>query len=451
MEMELLTTAKNRRLELEERLAVADRISSLPDGVLGDIVSLLPTKEGARTKVLSSRWRRLWRSAPLNLEGYVHGVPEGREISRILSSHPGPARRFSVSYYGDYHSFFAADLGGWLQSSALHKLQELQLHQVIRVPESALHRFSSTLRVATFSSCIFKDGKNGSAALQFPLLTQLSLVNVVISESYLHALLAACPALQSLFIRCDQELCPVQIVSPSIISIGVHSGWRNFKKVQQLVIKDAPCLERLLLLGGTKIAVSVISAPRLHILGKLRNTNFPRFHFGTSTVQGPNIIATMTAVVSSVKVLALSNVKLCLNAVINLMKCFPHLDKLYIQITSHEEETWFRYQENIIALDIRLRKIVLANYRGYKSQVMLAKFFISRARVLELMRFESVFPSVRYKWIERQRSLLEVEKRASMGAQFDFVSRNIFIGSCSRDAEVVHDLSITDPFQRIHR
>jgi hypothetical protein len=41
----------------------------------------------------------------------------------------------------------------------------------------------------------------------------------------------------------------------------------------------------------------------------------------------------MTAVVSSVKVLALSNVKLCLNAVINLMKCFPHLDKLYIQVT----------------------------------------------------------------------------------------------------------------------
>jgi len=119
------------------------------------------------------------------------------------------------------------------------------------------------------------------------------------------------------------------------------------------------------------------------------------------------------------------------------------------QITRLEEETWFRYQENIGALDIRLRKIVLANYRGYKSQVMLAKFFISNARVLELMRFELVFASVSYKWIERQHSLIEVEKRASMGAQLDFVSGNILIGSCSRDA--VHDLSITDPFQRIHQ
>jgi hypothetical protein len=118
------------------------------------------------------------------------------------------------------------------------------------------------------------------------------------------------------------------------------------------------------------------------------------------------------------------------------------------QIPRLEVENW-RYQENIGTLDIRLRKIVLENYHGYKSQVKLAKFFISNARVLELMRFELVFANVSCKWIERQHSLLEVEKRASMGAQFDFVAGNILIGSYSRDAEV-HDLSITDPFQRIH-
>jgi len=107
--------------------------------------------------------------------------------------------------------------------------------------------------------------------------------------------------------------------------------------------------------------VLVISAPRLYIFGKLHNNNFPRFHSSTSTVQvwalcilssicihacmihvlilnmlltqGSNIIASMTAVVSSVKVLAISNMKLRLNVVINLMKCFPHLEKLYIQVT----------------------------------------------------------------------------------------------------------------------
>jgi len=40
----------------------------------------------------------------------------------------------------------------------------------------------------------------------------------------------------------------------------------------------------------------------------------------------------MMNVVDSVKVLSLSDVKLCLDVVINLLKCFPHLEKLYFKV-----------------------------------------------------------------------------------------------------------------------
>jgi hypothetical protein len=56
-------------------------------------------------------------------------------------------------------------------------------------------------------------------------------------------------------------------------------------KLQQLVIEDAPCLERLLFSNELEtMDISVISAPRLAVLGELDNI-FHRLQFGTTTLQ----------------------------------------------------------------------------------------------------------------------------------------------------------------------
>jgi hypothetical protein len=104
-----------------------DRIRGLPDAVLGEILSLLSTKEAGRTQILASQWRHVWVTSPLVLDGAdlynkpkaLLGYSSGESsdsgdtdedekvltaayealacaVTHILSAHPGPVRRLSI-------------------------------------------------------------------------------------------------------------------------------------------------------------------------------------------------------------------------------------------------------------------------------------------------------------------------------------------------------------------
>ncbi|KAL6908129.1 hypothetical protein ACP4OV_002299 [Aristida adscensionis] len=230
-------------------------INSLPDAVLGEIVSRLPTKDGARTQLLSRMWRPVWCSAPLNLNASVSDWPKKRipvgDISRILSAHPGPGRRFSIPegyLYGVDRP--TATLDGWLQSPALDNLRELEINvgNWSRPPPLTLSalalRFSSTLRMATFCFCTFLDGDSGMGmAPQLPLLEKLSLLDVTILESFLHALLTGCSAMEALVLCRVRGCSRAWIVSSSLRSITVSLS-HEWLRLHHLTIQDAPCLER---------------------------------------------------------------------------------------------------------------------------------------------------------------------------------------------------------------
>ncbi|KAF8731381.1 hypothetical protein HU200_016439 [Digitaria exilis] len=358
--MGVLTRAKKRRLEEE------DHISGLPDVILSDIVTLLPTKDGARTQILSSRFRHIWRSAPLNLnvehlDGHLWSLP----IFRILYKRPGPVRRFTVLF----NKASAADLrlvDRWLRSHTLDGLQELEFHsyaehRLMGVPPRPLpasaRRFSSTLIAARFGGCVFFPDDGG--VHHYPLLKKLTLSNLDISETSLHAMVAGCPVLESLLLLNNHGPTRVKIASPTIRSIGVGSFW-GCGRLKQLVVEDAPCLERSLFFEGVKIDISVISAPRLGVLRGLHG-GYHMLRFGINALQGTTI-ASMTTVVPSVRVLALTQMNPCFDAIVNLIKCFPRLEELYIEVPVWARLTWEetalydRYCELNGALDIRSGK-----------------------------------------------------------------------------------------------
>ncbi|KAK3158888.1 hypothetical protein QOZ80_2AG0142990 [Eleusine coracana subsp. coracana] len=152
-----------------------DLISSLPDCVLGSIVSLLGTEEGARTAVLARRWRHVWLSSPLNFEEPPYSCQHIQIISQILHAHIGPARRVAFTRQMTSNVFPYDD---WFRLPLFDALEELILYfggsciDIQRLPSSAL-RFAS-LRVLDIKYCIFPD----VCSVAFPCLTHLSLYQV---------------------------------------------------------------------------------------------------------------------------------------------------------------------------------------------------------------------------------------------------------------------------------
>ncbi|VAI42722.1 unnamed protein product [Triticum turgidum subsp. durum] len=368
-----------------------DFISSLPDAVLGTIISLLPTKDGGRTRVLSRRWRHLWRSAPLNLEvstrppdadadAHAAGpVPTPSRVlpsavSEIISKHPGPARRFSLHCRGD-GDLCPQAAESWLCSRALANLQELDISYAEPPLLTSVLRSAPNILVAKISHGDFEP-----AMINFPFLKKLSLFRLTISADLFPGLLSCCHALESLSMTRVRAVGCLRLSSPTIRTIIFR---HSYGETAELVIEDAPRLVRLLVPyceRDDSVTVRVIRAPNLEILGPFFVVVSKLLLFqGISLVSSTNSMRTL-------KVLALKSSGQKLNAVLNILRGFPCLEKLCVIFHTNRErndenEPQYDPLHPVECLETRLKKVVFKSFEGYGKQVDFAKFFVLNAKV----------------------------------------------------------------------
>ncbi|WVZ62760.1 hypothetical protein U9M48_012465 [Paspalum notatum var. saurae] len=410
-----------------------DLISRLPDAVLGTIISFLPTKDGARTQSVSRRWRPLWRgSAPLNLQVDRSLIGKDRRrialVSKILSDHPGPARRFAVPSIRLRDRY--ARIDGWLRSQALTGLREIELGygfeewpRPYQLPPSVF-RFAPTLCAATISSCKFPNQM--APSLNFPLLKQLTLRGVIMSEDALHSLLSGCPVLESLFLNGIVGVGSLRISAPTIRNIGFRVRCnqdivQNPTLLQELIIENATSLQRLLHYdqGIGLVTIRVMQAPILEILGIL-SPSISKLVLGTTVFQGMSAIS-LTTSIHTVKVLVLQSLGFNLDSVVDFLKCLPCVEKLYI--TGMKNARSYNPLDPIACLDLHLKKVVINNYRGWWSyDADFATFFVLNAKVLREMIFITS-DNCDDKWMAKQHRRLQLNNKASPGALFTFERR----------------------------
>uniref|UniRef100_A0ACD5U2E4 Uncharacterized protein n=1 Tax=Avena sativa TaxID=4498 RepID=A0ACD5U2E4_AVESA len=475
--MEAAEVRPSKQAETEE----IDLISLLPDEILSTVVSFLPTKDGARTTVLSSRWRPLWRTSPLNLDDAHLPRWSWECISKILSEHRGPGRRLCLRNLVGRNS--VADLPAWLRSPALDSLEVIHLdyHYELLLPASVF-RFAPTLREASLGA--FRFPEDAPPGLAFPHLKQLILTDALFSEDALHGLISACPALEILLLDWCGGFDRVVINSPTLRSFGVCADGN----LDKLVIQDAPRLERLVAFDQMDIRVN--RAPRLQMVGLLDSykTTLRSGAMVSRGISHDNLAMSMR----SVKLFVLDTYGPDLDAVIVFIRCLPCLEKIYITVTSlflvvpctTELTSFSSYsnqveaspllanigsnfycslqsslevdlkkknvrrlnpQDRIECLDLALKEVVVKGYEGKRSDVNFVKFFVLNAKVLELMEIGILNTSrvIGEKWKADQRSRLQLDSRASRNARIIFGDSYPFTKfACSKHA---HVLNMADP------
>ncbi|KAK3164689.1 hypothetical protein QOZ80_1AG0023180 [Eleusine coracana subsp. coracana] len=363
-----------------------DRIGCLPDSLLCNIVSRLPTKDAARTSALSSRWRSLWASIPLVLDAAA-GELAPSAVAAALASHPGPVRsaRLASSQDPEVATSIFASLAAKDVEDLLVVVND-SWPDDWRVPSDVFG--CAALRSLWIGLCLFPDTSGQSPVLLS--MQELGIVHSSVQDRYLHALIPRCPELETLALVLTQDYPRyVHIWSASLRCVVL---WKSM--IREIHLDDAPNLDRLLVepIADAATHIKIIKAPNLKTFGyfdvglhqlKIGNTVIK---LGTKVKPGA-MVRTLRTLALKVQFGVEDQVKL----VPLFLKCFPCLETLYIMSAPSESpvnieiDFWDQvgFTECVYS---HLKKLVLEAVRGEDSEMAFAKFVMERAQMLEDMR-----------------------------------------------------------------
>ncbi|KAF7013672.1 unnamed protein product [Triticum aestivum] len=408
-------------MEAEE----GDRISLLPDCLLGNIVSLLPVKNAACTMVLSRRWRRIWPSVPLDLDldGSNRNLgSDGHSILRILSSHgDGPIRRFhaTVSAHKATSSWLQILFNQRIDDSLVLKFVPHAAHPPL--PRDLLRFSANVLRHLELHCCCL-DPQLG-VTLPLHSLHYLHLSNVVIPETSLHSMIAGCLALRKLQLFRVHNLRRLVPCSRNLVEVYI----RPHVPLEKVSFSGTPNLESIVLLYADiwRLCPDIFVKDALPPKVRKVALTLPMLH-------SPNFVITPKMSVSIITTLIL-NMKFSdgeeLRKATNMLSLFPCLQVLQIWCLAfewtdkHAFGQWQPAADTIMCLNEHLKYVELHGYYGTIGEVQFASFLMAGAKALRAMQILHG-SKLRDERINTMKSLILKGGKASSEAQLSFAWRS---------------------------
>ncbi|ESQ45514.1 hypothetical protein EUTSA_v10011064mg, partial [Eutrema salsugineum] len=246
-----------------------DRISELPEALLLEILSSLPTENVIATSVLSKRWRSLWKMVPkLEFDSKIHKSEHHRFseiVCRSLLSHKAPVLESLSLVVRDKTE--ALDIGIWVGIAFSHHVRKFVLdlwnkgERLVKFP-SVLCSCSNTLEVLILEDIII----DLPSRVCFKSLRELHLYYVEFKDDEsVFNLLCGCPTLQDLVVFRHPNMDMVDtftIAVPSLQRLTIEENNAVMREGGYVI--NAPSLKYLNIKGFSGLECFLVeNAPEL--------------------------------------------------------------------------------------------------------------------------------------------------------------------------------------------
>ncbi|XP_077244691.1 F-box/FBD/LRR-repeat protein At3g26920-like [Tasmannia lanceolata] len=423
---------------------VEDRLSELPDEIISSIISAVPVREAARSRILSRRWRYLRPSFVPNLQldaysMHMHNYGNDgkysdrqnergerkkkcrsvRSVNQFLQFHAGHTiKTFRVCFDLDKeHSHF---LNQWINYAIIAGAEKIQLDLTYidgRHPDDKCYTFpfqflhcsnESSFKHLELVFCILRCHDFEG----FSSLTTLTLKYVNVGDGDIVNLLSKCPHLEWLSIESCKHLVNLEIVGPSLqlkylkvalsfhcklMKIEIHAeNLRTFEYWGQEItfsIRSVPRLVNVLVSfrGIDSMAHSMISP-----FSKLPSHLFHQIEFLALTSYmeafNPEVVPQTISRLTNLNHLLLEvyHKNEDLLRLTSILKGCPLLQKFNVHFNSATRA--FKAPDNIrrppMCPHNHLKEVELSCFYGMKAEVDLAVYILKNATALESLTID---------------------------------------------------------------
>ncbi|KAK9268851.1 hypothetical protein L1049_000615 [Liquidambar formosana] len=420
-----------------------DRISSLPNEILGQILSFLPTKYAVGTCILSTRWKDLWTSLlsldfddELLLRTERPNSDSTRRITlrftnfvdRVLSLlNVLYVERFRLKCIQKHKS---SHVYAWIFIALSRKVRELDLRISIRdsrvLPR---HLFTCGTLVSLKLSANFV--LNVPASVGLPKLKTLHLESIEFTnDNKMHLLFASCPVLEELLIV-ECVFYSIRIFNISALALKrltMDSGF--LVKYKYKIVTDAPRLEYLKFIDYVaedhlvKNLDSLIEA-YVRVSGQptdvfdliLGISNVKVLHLFGDSMEAVQLSPYNLPVFHNVTHLELGvDVEKGWQLLPSLLQNTPNLESLFfregLEPLRDGKFQWTPPESVTRCLLFSLKRIKIWEFQGRREELKLVEYFLENAKVLHELQISTSSYMAKEQELELNKKLLTFPRRS---------------------------------------